>query len=589
MAEITRKITRRNFLKAAGVMGAGMVLVGLPGCGSGSGGSNSKAADLVVYGKIYTSNEARDYAEAFAVKDGKYVYVGNSEGVSEYIKNGTTKVIDHKDQGLVMAGATEGHGHYVGQGALQYLGLTVTGATEDEVVANVKQYVADHPDNDVYFTYGWDNVAMNKTKFDFQIMEKLDEICSDKVMLILDNSGHNGFFNSKCAEVAGVTKDTAITGGSYNKNEKGELTGLASDMALNYLIKYAVSPNTIVTKSDYEGVATAMEDSLHAYGYTNYMDGWTNYWGTQFMDALTSHDKSSGLTVMISGTYKIDSYDDWKAEISKAKEYSGTYDTDHFKYHTLKLFADGEAVESKSGWLIDGYVDGSHGTQVWETDVMNEIVKTANAAGLAVHVHSQGDAATQQVVDACIAAESVKKDGVLNGIAHGRNYTEETKKKMGEHNIYAAQNINWRVLSSKDKEELIAEFLSKEIFNAGYPVKSLVDDGVLVTSSTDAPSSSGAPCSVCGIIEAAVNDTRGDMEVVQGDPAERVDVETAINIMTINGAKQLQIEDERGSIEVGKYADFVLISKDITTCEKSKIHEGEVTNVYFEGKQVYTA
>jgi predicted amidohydrolase YtcJ len=258
-------------------------------------------------------------------------------------------------------------------------------------------------------------------------------------------------------------------------------------------------------------------------------------------------------------------------------------------YHTLKLFADGEAVESKSGWLIDGYADGTHGTQVWETDVMNEIVKTANESGIAVHVHSQGDAATQQVVDACIAAESVKKDGVFNGIAHGRNYTNETKKKMGEHNIYAAQNINWRVLTPKSSEDLIEESLSMEYFNAGYPIKSLIDAGVLVTSSTDAPAASGAPCSVCGIIEAAVNDTRGDMEVVQEDPAERVDVETAIEIMTINGAKQLQIEAERGSIEVGKYADFLLIDTDITTCEKSDIHNGNVTNVYFEGKEVYTA
>ena len=62
-----------------------------------------------------------------------------------------------------------------------------------------------------------------------------------------------------------------------------------------------------------------------------------------------------------------------------------------------------------------------------------------------------------------------------------------------------------------------------------------------------------------------------------------------MDIMTINGAKQLQIEDERGSIETGKYADFIFINKDISTCEKDKIHEGVVERVYFEGKEVYTA
>jgi predicted amidohydrolase YtcJ len=595
---MSKNISRRNFVEVAGLGGAAALLAG---CSSGAGSSSSsdsssnskasadKAADTVVYGKIYTSNSSQEYVTALAVKDGKYVYVGDEDGVADYIKDGTTTVVDYRDKGLVMAGATEGHGHYVGAGALAYMNLTVTGATEDEVVANVKQYVADHPDNEVYFTFGWDNVAMNQSKFTFQMLEKLDEICSDKVMLILDNSGHNGFFNSKCAEAAGVTKDTEVAGGVYTKNDAGELTGLASDMALNYLIKYAVSPYTLVAEKDYEGVAQAMEKALHAYGYTNYMDGWTNYWGTQFLDALSTYDKKSGLHVMISGTYKIDSYDDWKTEVSKAEECMKKYPTDHFKYQTLKLFADGEAVESKSGWLIDGYVDGSHGTQVWETETMNAIVKAANEVGLAVHVHSQGDGATQQVVDACIAAESVKKDGVFNGICHGRNYTEETKKKMGEHGIYAAQNINWRVLTPKANEALITESLSMDYFNAGYPIKSLIDNDVLVASSTDVPSASGAPCDVCGIMEAAVNDTRGDMEVVQEDPSERVDIVTAMDIMTINGAKVLQVEDERGSIEVGKYADFLLINKDITTCDPDKIHEGQVESVYFEGNEVYTA
>lgn len=103
------------------------------------------------------------------------------------------------------------------------------------------------------------------------------------------------------------------------------------------------------------------------------------------------------------------------------------------------------------------------------------------------------------------------------------------------------------------------------------------------------PSNSGAPTTVSGIIEAAVNDTRGDMVAYQLDPSERVTVEEAVDIMTINGAIQLQIDDERGSIEVGKYADFLLFDKDFTSCEKDKIHEADVVSVYFEGNEAYTA
>ena len=584
-------ISRRKFVKIAGVAGASIALGGLAGCSSAQSHSESAStvANTVVYGKIYTSNASNDYAQAVAIKDGKYIFVGSEDGVEEFIKEGSTTIVDHRDKGLVMAGATEGHGHYVAAGLLGKLGLSVAGSTEEEIVANVKKYVENNPDKSVYYTYGWDNVAMINTKATIDMKSQLDAICADRVMFIVDNTGHNAFCNSKAFEVAGITSNTEIVGGEFAKNENGELLGLASDMAMNYVLKKAVAIQTIVQEADYDGIAQAMEESLHACGYTYYQDGWTNYFGTQLLEALSSYDKKTGLALMAVGSYKIDSYDDWETEITKAEECMKSYSSDHFKCNAIKLFADGEAVESKSGWMLEGYVDGTHGTQVWETDVMNSIVKAANEVGLSVHVHAQGDGAIQQVVDAYINAESVKKDGVYNGICHGRNYLEEAKKKMGEHNIYAAENINWRALVPKENLSSALEFLTQEQLDSGYPIKSLLENGVNVSSSTDYPASSGAPTTVCGIMEIAVNDTRPDIETYQHDKSEEVSIEEAMNIMTINGAKQLMIDAERGSIEVGKYADFVLYDKDITTCEKTKINEGKPIAVYFEGNQVYSA
>ena len=592
-------ISRRNFVKVAGVAGAtaalgGMSAGALTGCsGSGSNSAsssnNSTVADTVVYGKIYTSNANRDYVQALAVKDGKYIYVGTEDGVKQYIKDGTTKVVDHRDKGLIMAGATEGHGHYVMDGVLEYMKFTVTGTTEEEILTNVKKFVEARPNAKAYYTFGWDNVVLNTAKFQMNMRPKLDAICSDKPMLIVDNSGHSAFANSKAFEVAGVTKDTTVSGGEFVKTADGELSGLVTDMADTMILKKAITSQDLVTEDDYEGICKTMENKLHAYGYTYYHDGCMNYFGPKILDCIYSYDKKSGLSILASGSHKIDPYDDWKSEIDAAEERMNKYKTDHLKYNSIKLFADGEAVESKSGWLKEGYADGTHGTQTWETETFNNITKTANSKGLAIHVHSQGDAATEQVVAACIAAEGVKKDGVLNGICHGRNISEDSKKKMAEHNIYAAENINWRTLTPKSAESQITEMFSMEIFKAGYPIKSLIDAGVLVTSSTDVPAASGAPVAVCAIVEIAVNDTRSDMEICQHDPNERVSLEQALDIMTINGAKQLQVENERGSIETGKYADFVLLNKDISTCAKDKIHEGEVQSVYFEGKEVYTA
>ena len=136
-----KKIFSKNFVKRAIAICSCVcvALAGLTGCSDES--SSATVADTVVYGKIYTSNSNQEYVEAFAVKDGEYIYVGSEDGVAPYIEEGTTEVVDYRDKGIVMAGATEGHGHYVGYGALSYLNFTVAGKTQDEILENVKAYV----------------------------------------------------------------------------------------------------------------------------------------------------------------------------------------------------------------------------------------------------------------------------------------------------------------------------------------------------------------------------------------------------------------------------------------------------------------
>ena len=564
-----------------------LVLVLAVICGSGVLNNDSDAADTVVYGRIYTSNDGK-YVEAFAVKDGKYVYVGDEKGAESYIgKN--TKVIDYRGKGLIMSGATEGHGHYLAQGALSYMNLFVVGDTETDILNNIRTFVEANPDKQSYFTFGWSNTAMMNVKEKIDMRTQLDAICSDRILIVVDDTGHNAFVNSKTLEMAGVTVDTKVTGGVIGIVD-GKLSGLLSDMAYNYVMKKVAPSMEFLKEADYEGVCKAMQESLHSKGYTYYQDGWTNYFGTQMMDCLKTYDEKTGLSVVVNGTYKIDSFEkDWQTEVDKAAENMKTYDTEHFTYSALKLFGDGESVESGSGWMIETYVNGTHGTQVWDNDTINAIVKAANEKGLSVHVHAQGDAAVEQAVNAFINAESTAADGVYNGICHGRNITEETKDKMAEHGIYGAININWRILlSEEDGAKFIEYILNEELTKAGYPIKSLIDKGIVVTSSTDVPSSCGGPVTVSGIIEVAVNDTCPDKVVYKLDPSEKVSIEEAMDIMTINGATQLQIDDERGSIEVGKYADFLLFDKDFTTCEKDKIHEANVVSVYFEGDEAYT-
>lgn len=574
---------------AAAVLSAGLIA----GCTSSNVATDASAADTVVFGKIYTSNAKHDYAEAFAVKDGKYVYVGSAAGAKKFIKEGTTAVVDRRGKGLVMAGATEGHGHYVVAATMAYKGFIMTehAGSEKEIAAYLKKHVAKYPNEKLYLTYGWDNQRMLTTKDKIDMRAALDKVCPDKIVIMMDDSGHNCFLNSKAIEAAGLTAKTKIKGGFIAKNKEGRLLGLVSDIAANYVAANVIAKSDFMTSEDFARSIKLCENQLHSLGYTNYFDAYTNFFGEAAYKGISEYDKKTGLTVNISASYKIDGFDNIDQSINAASDYKNRYSSKHFMPDSIKLFADGECVESYSGWVKKPYKNGSTGTQVWPTKTFNYIVKNANEKGIAIHTHASGDAAVEQAVNAYILSEPTSKTVIHNCIGHTRNLTEQTKDLMAKHDIYSATNICWRIAPSASLPGLWTK-IDRDFYMAGYPMKSMVSRGIVMTSSTDYPANSGAPCDMASIIEIAVNGTVDTTLAPEGslftlDNKEFLTVEEALDVFTINGAKQLGIEKERGSIETGKYADFLFLATDITTAPKNEIHKGQVETVYFEGNKVF--
>ena len=614
-----KKNLGKKFIKRAIAVCTCAALVGLTGCGASSTSTSTTAAetaateaeaqteaasdtvaDTVVYGKIYTANANHDYAEAFAVKDGKYIYVGTKDEAQKYVKEGTTQVIDYSD-GFVMPGATEGHGHYIMIATLTALDLIRITTTVDDFLAFVNEVVEKNPDSTLYLTYGWDNVALTDVKSTINIREELDKICSDKPMVMIDNTGHNIFMNSKTIELAGLTGDTVVEGGSFSKDSEGNLLGLASDVAMNYVMSKVVKPANFITADSFAKAIEIGQKKLHENGYTYYLDALTSYFGESAFQGISEYDKNTGLQICMEATYKIDPFEeDLDKCIQEEVSYKDKYTTSRFNPDAIKLFTDGECVESKSGWVLEPYKDGSYGTQVWQDDQMDYLVKTANENGISVHVHASGDAATTQVVNAMVKANDVKKDGVKNSLGHCFGLTDETMDLMAQYNIGSATNIGWRnyVKSYGDFDgvkNIEDNFSSFDWYIHGYPLKSQLDRGIVMASSTDYPSNSYGPTGILDIIELAVNGTMDresssypeGAEIEPFSSSEFITFDQALDVMTINGAKLLGIDDERGSIEVGKYADFLYLDKDISSLPVDTIHTAKVSNVYFEGNEVF--
>ncbi len=577
-----------NKIGKVAIIPAILGVVSLTGCGN-----QSVVADTVVYSKIYTANANQDYVEAFAVKDGKYIFVGSKNDVKKYIKEGTTKVIDYSND-FVMPGATEGHGHYLTSSVLSVLNLTKIVDTIDDLLEFVKDTVAKNPSSTLYVTYGWNNQRLEGVKKTINMREELDKICSDKPMIIIDNTGHNIFMNSKTIEKAGINGDTVITGGSFSKDSNGNLLGLATDVAMNYVMYQVLQKANFVSSSDFEKAIEYGQNTLNSNGYTYYLDAYTSYFGESIFKSISDYDKNKGLKIYLEATNKIDPFmEDLSASIQETVSYKNKYTTTRFNPDAIKLFADGECVESMSGWVTKPYKDGTYGTQVWKDEEMDYLVKTANENGVSVHVHASGDAATSQVVNSMVKADSYKKAGVKNSLGHCFGLNDDTMTLMAKYNIASATNIGWRNYFVGDNIE--SKFSSVDWFLHGYPLKSQLDKGITLTSSTDYPSNAYGHTDILNIIELAVN---GTMDLTKfGDEAsyirsfstdECISFNQALDVMTINGAKLLGIEKERGSIEVGKYADFLHIDKDIESMEISTIHTANISNVYFEGNLTYT-
>ena len=193
-------ITRRDFIKTTSLAALGFIFAG---CGGENSAATGGKADLVVYGKIFTSEDNK-IVEAFAVKDGKFVYVGDKAGVEAFIENGKTEIIDYTDKGLVMPSCGNGHAHYLSTFAVQSFGTMI--AYEDDVNKFLTEIVpatvkkAKETGAKAVYGMGWE---FQTFKDNMPTRQQLDAICNDIPMFFADEENHKSLVNTLLLVKAG--------------------------------------------------------------------------------------------------------------------------------------------------------------------------------------------------------------------------------------------------------------------------------------------------------------------------------------------------------------------------------------------------
>ena len=552
--------------------------------------SVNTSADLVVYGKIFTS-EHNQIVEAFAVKDGKYVYVGDKAGAEAFIEPGKTEIVDYTGKGLVMPSCGNGHAHYSIGVALPIVGTVAIGknpeAFMNEIVpAAVKK--AREANATGIFGFGWSYFTFGDQ---IPTRQQLDAICSDIPMYFADDEGHKGVANTLMLVNAGIMKadgtvlkkDKDIRGGEIVMGADGTPTGFLKEQAGTYTRSFLDNEN-LYPVDVAKIVIPKIQEHLLAEGYTMYIDGWGNYFfNDNFFKAAQQLDQAGELNFVIGLTYEVESWMNVEEALKKAADVQ-KYATIRVRTNWLKLFMDG-TVEGGTGYVEPLYPDGHQGLANWTEEELTDITRKTNAQGISMHIHTMGNKAVNTVVS---AYANGGKDELRNTLVHVRNVNAEDYQRMADHNMYAVSGMLWHHCPTWAADYIREHGLAPAgQEDKSYPMKSYFNKGIHVTSHTDFPATSGSPDDPFSVMEIAVTGVLHGENGAPWWPEELLTREQAIASLTINIAKQMLIEDERGSISEGKYADFLLVNKDVLSCPVDQIHEAKPAATYFEGKKVY--
>ena len=553
-----------------------------------SGCKGNPSADLVVYGKIFTS-ESNQIVEAFAVKDGKFVYVGDKAGAEAFVEDGKTEVLDYTGKGLVMPSCGNGHAHYSLGYAIQSVGTVMS--MEDDVNKFMTEIVpaavkkAREAGAKSIFGQGWNMIEFPKN---LPTRQQLDAICSDIPIYFADEEGHKGLVNTIALVNAGIMKADGtvlkkeMRGGEIGIGPDGTPNGFLSEQAGTYVRSF-LDNDYLFSVDVARDNMSKIQEQLLSEGYTMYLDGYSSYFfNDNFYKAAQQMDQAGDMHFVLGTTWELDSWMDVDEALAKASD-TKKYASAHIKPNWLKLFMDG-TVESGTGFVEPLYPGDKQGIPNWSEEELTEITRKANAKGITMHVHVMGNKGVNRIVNAYVNGG---KDEMRNTLIHVYGVDSADYIRMADHNIQVSEGMLWHHATNELQAELM-QILPEGMKDKGYPMKSYFDHGVNMSSHSDFPALSGSPDDPFGIMELALTGVYQPEHAKPWWTEELLTREQALIALTINVAKQMFIENERGSISTGKYADFLLVDKDVLTCPVTEIHTAKPEATYFEGKKVYS-
>ena len=539
-------------------------------------------ADLVLTnGKVVTVEDGAPEAQAIASRGGRIVAIGTNAAMKPHI-GPKTEVIDLKGQ-LVIPGFIEGHGHFSGIGTAE-LGLKLMNTTSwDQIVAMVAERVKTAKPGEWIYGRGWHqekwNARPEPNVEGFPTHESLSKVSPNNPVLLTHASGHASFANAKAMELSGITAATKDPeGGDLIRDAQGNPTGLLRERASGLIRRNQGAPKLTPAESaarERQVFELAAKEVL-AKGVTSFQDAGSSFADVDRMKAMIDEGKIGvRLWVMIRQPNTA-----LRANLAK---YRMVDHADGFlTVRAIKHSIDG-ALGSRGAWLLEPYSDKPDDTGDNTTPVptIEETATLAMEHGYQLCVHAIGDRANRETLDIfekAFKANPGKKD-VRWRVEHAQHLNPADIPRFGKLGVIASmQGIH----CTSDAPYVPARLGDKRAEEGAYVWQKLMKSGALVTNGTDAPVEDVDPIAS---YYATVTRKLKDGSVFY--PEQRMNRMEALRSYTINTARAAFEEESKGTLKPGKYADMVVLSKDILTVPEDEIPTAQVTYTIVGGKVRY--
>ncbi len=526
------------------------------------------AADLVIVNaNVRTMNAKQPTARSIAVLGNKIIAVGKDSD-TKFLIGKTTRVIDANGK-LVLPGFNDSHIHFMDGGAgLSSVDLR-DAKTPEEFVERIKNFAAKLPKGRWILNGNWDHE--NWTPNNLPTKEMIDAATPDNPVFINRLDGHMALANSLALKLAKFDKNTKdVAGGEIVRDAKGDPTGILKDEAMNYV--YAVIPEMpIEQKLEVAEAATNYAASL---GVTSVQD----------MSAGTDvgvYQELMRRGKLKTRIYAVSPLADWQRWQKAGVHYA--FGDSMIRVGGLKGFVDG-SLGSTTAWFYEPYLDApdSKGFSVIEMPKMYELASDADKVGLQIMVHAIGDRANDEMLKIYerIEKENGAKDRRFR-IEHAQHLNPDLIKRFASDKVIASMQP-FHII---DDGRWAWKRLDEKRLKSTYAFRSLLDSGAILAFGTDWFVAPLNP--MLGVYAAVTRRTLDDKNPNGWIPEQKISVEETVRAYTYGSAYAEFQEKVKGTLEIGKLADMVILSDDIFTINPNDINKTKVLTTVVDGKIVF--